>query len=170
MLYVFSDLILLTCISLYDFSTAGEQFNEIVGSLYYMALEVLKRNYGPEVDVWKQRKVLWSILGANSIVQVGNDDNVSCLGFVDGGAPRTSIVIGGYQLENNLLQFDLASSRLELAFGWLAIELAFKSFLNKARAAMDKSDPARDPDDIVDQNNDDGADGNDKDKDKPSDA
>ncbi|KAH9765254.1 hypothetical protein KPL70_001805 [Citrus sinensis] len=163
MLYVFSDLILLTCISLYDFSTAGEQFNEIVGSLYYMALEVLKRNYGPEVDVWKQRKVLWSILGANSIVQVGNDDNVSCLGFVDGGAPRTSIVIGGYQLENNLLQFDLASSRL-------AIELAFKSFLNKARAAMDKSDPARDPDDIVDQNNDDGADGNDKDKDKPSDA
>ncbi|KAH9765255.1 hypothetical protein KPL70_001805 [Citrus sinensis] len=59
-----------------------------------------------------QRKVLWSILGANSIVQVGNDDNVSCLGFVDGGAPRTSIVIGGYQLENNLLQFDLASSRL----------------------------------------------------------
>ena len=58
----------------------------------------------------------------------------------------------------------------EIAFGWLAIELAFKSFLNKARAAMDKSDRARDPDDIVDQNNDDGADGNDKDKDKPSDA
>ncbi|XP_048139010.1 outer envelope membrane protein 7-like [Rhodamnia argentea] len=34
-----------------------------------------------------------------------------------------------------------------LAVGWLAIELAFKPFLDRARAAMDKSDPARDPDD-----------------------
>ncbi|PON63910.1 outer envelope membrane protein [Trema orientale] len=33
-----------------------------------------------------------------------------------------------------------------LALGWLAIELAFKPILDKARAAMDKSDPARDPD------------------------
>ncbi|KAM1042077.1 hypothetical protein ACFX2I_031129 [Malus domestica] len=33
-----------------------------------------------------------------------------------------------------------------LAVGWLAIELAFKPFLDKARAAMNKSDPARDPD------------------------
>ncbi|KAM1057959.1 hypothetical protein ACFX13_031890 [Malus domestica] len=30
-----------------------------------------------------------------------------------------------------------------LAVGWLAIELAFKPFLDKARAAMNKSDPAR---------------------------
>lgn len=36
-----------------------------------------------------------------------------------------------------------------LALGWLAIELAFKPFLDKARAAMDRSDPARDPDDVV---------------------
>ncbi|XP_060197764.1 outer envelope membrane protein 7-like [Lycium barbarum] len=34
-----------------------------------------------------------------------------------------------------------------LAFGWLAIELAFKPWLEKARAAIDKSDPTRDPDD-----------------------
>lgn len=34
-----------------------------------------------------------------------------------------------------------------LAFGWAAIELAFKPWLDKARAAMDKSDPTRDPDD-----------------------
>ncbi|XP_048441803.1 outer envelope membrane protein 7 [Pyrus x bretschneideri] len=33
-----------------------------------------------------------------------------------------------------------------LAVGWLAIELAFKPFLDKARAAMNKSDPAHDPD------------------------
>lgn len=37
-----------------------------------------------------------------------------------------------------------------LAFGWLAIELAFKPWLHKARAAIDNSDPAHDPDDVVD--------------------
>ncbi|XP_015888091.3 uncharacterized protein LOC107423084 [Ziziphus jujuba] len=37
-----------------------------------------------------------------------------------------------------------------LAFGWMAIELAFKPLLDKARSALDKSDPARDPDDVVD--------------------
>ncbi|KAK4376283.1 hypothetical protein RND71_006960 [Anisodus tanguticus] len=36
-----------------------------------------------------------------------------------------------------------------LAFGWLAIELAFKPWLDKARAAMDKSDP--DDDDAAEQ-------------------
>ncbi|KAJ8643610.1 hypothetical protein MRB53_005358 [Persea americana] len=34
-----------------------------------------------------------------------------------------------------------------IAFGWLTIELAFKPFLDRVRGAMDKSDPARDPDD-----------------------
>ncbi|OVA16282.1 hypothetical protein BVC80_8971g46 [Macleaya cordata] len=33
-----------------------------------------------------------------------------------------------------------------LAFGWLTVEFAFKPFLDKAREAMDKSDPTRDPD------------------------
>lgn len=41
-----------------------------------------------------------------------------------------------------------------LALGWLAIELAFKPFLDKARSAMDNSDPARDPDDIPDSQSD----------------
>ncbi|CAA0822341.1 Calcium-dependent protein kinase 32 [Striga hermonthica] len=39
-------------IGLSVFFKPGERFNEIVGSHYYMAPEVLKRNYGPEVDVW----------------------------------------------------------------------------------------------------------------------
>ncbi|KAJ6430628.1 hypothetical protein OIU84_021923 [Salix udensis] len=66
----------------------------------------------PQIDLVLQNSaVFWTIFGANSMVQVKSD--VLCLGFVDGGLnPRTSIVIGGYQLEDNLLQFDLATSRL----------------------------------------------------------
>ncbi|KAJ0093336.1 hypothetical protein Patl1_25442 [Pistacia atlantica] len=66
----------------------------------------------PQIDlVLQSSSVFWRIFGANSMVQVKSD--VLCLGFVDGGFnPRTLIVIGGHQLEDNLLQFDLATSKL----------------------------------------------------------
>ncbi|XP_027365956.1 basic 7S globulin-like [Abrus precatorius] len=85
---------------------------------------------GPAVPtinlVLQNEEVVWNIIGANSMVQF-NDINVICLGFVDAGSspsaaqvgfvaggshPMTSITIGAHQLENNLLQFDLAASRL----------------------------------------------------------
>lgn len=66
----------------------------------------------PEIQlVLQSNNVVWRIFGANSMVSVSDD--VICLGFVDGGVnARTSVVIGGFQLEDNLIEFDLASNRL----------------------------------------------------------
>ncbi|KAI3946152.1 hypothetical protein MKX01_024908 [Papaver californicum] len=64
----------------------------------------------PEINlVLHTDRVVWRIFGSNSMVQVS--DGVSCLGFVDGGS-EACLVIGGYQLENNLLEFNLAKMRL----------------------------------------------------------
>lgn len=66
----------------------------------------------PPIEFGLENNVTWTIFGANSMVYV-NKSEVTCLAFVDGGKKtRTSIVIGGHQLEDNFLEFDVGKSRL----------------------------------------------------------
>ena len=84
----------------------------------YGGKDIISTRVGPAVPtvdlVMQSEDVFWRIFGSNSMVRIERSDaDVWCLGFVDGGShARTSIVIGGHQLEDNLLQFDLESNRL----------------------------------------------------------
>jgi len=63
--------------------------------------------------------VYWRIYGGNSMVQAM--DGVLCLAFVDAGAdPFTAIVIGSYQLQDNLLLFDMIEFKLFFSSSLLA--------------------------------------------------
>ncbi|KAJ4834387.1 hypothetical protein Tsubulata_007329 [Turnera subulata] len=73
----------------------------------------------PAIDlVFQSKDVKWRMGGGNSLVRVvvKKEEKVVdlwCLGFIDAGEwVDISIVVGGHQLEDNLLQFDLQSKRL----------------------------------------------------------
>ncbi|KAK4266399.1 hypothetical protein QN277_027330 [Acacia crassicarpa] len=79
----------------------------------------IHRSGVPSIHLELQEGVTWTIHETNLMVKTKH--NVVCLGFVDGGTRPTkslakaSIVIGGHQLEDNLLVFDFDSSKLSFS-------------------------------------------------------
>ncbi|CAL5183873.1 unnamed protein product [Lathyrus oleraceus] len=77
------------------------------------------RNSLPRIDLVLQKGAQWTIHETNLVVNVKK--NVACLGIVDGGTEsrmsftKPSIVLGGHQLVDNLLVFDLSSSKLSFS-------------------------------------------------------
>ncbi|GFP83982.1 basic 7s globulin [Phtheirospermum japonicum] len=79
---------------------------------------VENKKIGPNVPiidlVLQSEMVKWRVYGKNSMVFVS--DEIMCLGFLDGGIdPRDTIVIGGYQMEDYLLEFNLGNSMLGIS-------------------------------------------------------
>lgn len=77
----------------------------------------------PTVDfVMQSDDVFWRVHGSNSMVRIAKGAvDVWCLAFVDGGTKtRTTVVIGGHQMVDNLLQFDFDSKRLGFSSSVLA--------------------------------------------------
>ncbi|KAJ9154367.1 hypothetical protein P3X46_027711 [Hevea brasiliensis] len=75
------------------------------------------------------KNLYWEMYGANSVVEVSSD--VVCLAFLNAGDEpviTTPIVIGAHQLQDNLLQFDLASNRLAFTSTLLWEEVECSNF------------------------------------------
>lgn len=100
----------------------------------YNADEVLDTKVGPAVPtvdlVMDGDDVFWRIFGSNSMVRIARDGvDVWCLGFLDGGIKtEASIIIGGHQMEDNLIQFDLEKQKLGFSSSVLAYSTSCSNF------------------------------------------
>ncbi|KAG6525663.1 chitinase CLP-like [Zingiber officinale] len=76
------------------------------------ALGSTRVGYGvAPIDVMVGGGKNWTIFGANSLVDV--DGSRACFAFVNGGAKaEPAVVIGSFQMENNLMLFDAGRSRV----------------------------------------------------------
>ncbi|KAL7151938.1 hypothetical protein ABFS83_04G065100 [Erythranthe nasuta] len=92
------------------FFKEGEVFKDIVGSAYYIAPEVLKRRYGPEVDIWSVGVMLYILLSGVPPFWAESENgifNAILRGHVDFSSdPWPSISNGAKDLVRKMLNSD----------------------------------------------------------------
>ncbi|KAL3850178.1 hypothetical protein ACJIZ3_012060 [Penstemon smallii] len=92
------------------FYKQGDVFKDIVGSAYYIAPEVLKRKYGPEVDIWSVGVMLYILLCGVPPFWAESENgifNAILRGHVDFASdPWPSISSGAKDLVRKMLNSD----------------------------------------------------------------
>lgn len=81
----------------------------------------------PRIDLEFENGKNWSVFGANSMVRVGGD--TACLAFLDGGTTADlKIAIGAFQMQDNLLVFDLDQLRFGFSSSLLFERMTCSNF------------------------------------------
>lgn len=97
-----------TDFGLSTFFKPGEVFKDVLGSAYYIAPEVLRRNYGPEADIWSAGVILFILLAGVPPFWAENDQGIFSAilrGHLDFSAdPWPSISDGAKDLVKKMLR------------------------------------------------------------------
>ncbi|RRT82461.1 hypothetical protein B296_00002000 [Ensete ventricosum] len=108
-----------TDFGLSTFFKHGDVFRDVLGSAYYIAPEVLRRNYGPEADIWSAGVIVYILLAGvppfwaaevASFISPENDEGIFAAilhGHIDFSAdPWPTISSGAKDLMKKMLRTD----------------------------------------------------------------
>ncbi|CAL9052085.1 calcium-dependent protein kinase 15-like [Musa acuminata AAA Group] len=97
-----------TDFGLSTFFKHGDVFRDVLGSAYYIAPEVLRRNYGPEADIWSAGVIVYILLAGVPPFWAENDEGIFAAilhGHIDFSAdPWPTISSGAKDLVKKMLR------------------------------------------------------------------